>query len=146
MPDPNPKKRINDLELTVRTIEDLLPEMPTSGLQKWQGILRTTLAKVEKELTATKLHTCRLCFFEEWGYRDELPSFWYGKGDSVICFQHTYEEADKELKSMGEETDAFLPPDIAPTTVEGLKVHMEKNLPPPKTSVDQDLDELMAMI
>lgn len=141
-----PQKKINDLELTVRTIEEMLPDMPTSGLQKWQGILRTALTKVEKELTATTLHTCRLCFFQEYGYRDELPSGWFGKGDSHICFQHSFEEAAKELDAMGEETDAFLPPDVAPVTVEGLKVHMEKNLPPAKTEEEHTYDELMAML
>lgn len=141
-----PQKKINDLELTVRTIEEMLPDMPTSGLQKWQAIFSTALAKVNKELTATMLHTCRLCFFQEYGYRDELPSGWFGKGDSHVCFQHSFEDAARELKAMGEETDAFLPPDIAPVTVEGLKVHMEKNLPPAKTEEEHTYDELMAIL
>lgn len=141
-----PQKKINDLELTVRTIEEMLPDMPTSGLEKWYAIFRSALAKVEQEMKATMLHTCKLCFFQEYGYRDELPSGWFGKGDSHVCFQHSFEDAAKELKAMGEETDAFLPPDIPPVTVGGLKVHMEKNLPPPPSEVDKDLDELMAMI
>lgn len=141
-----PQKKINELELTVRTIEDMLPDMPTKQLQKWQGIFRTALLKTEKELTATCLHTCVLCFFEEWGYRDDLPVSWYKKGDAEICFQHSYDDAEKELKAMKRDTDAFFPPEVEQVTVEGLKVHMDKNLPPPKTEVDQDLDELMAMI
>jgi hypothetical protein len=145
MPEPNPKK-INELELTVRTIEDMLPDMPTKSLQKWKGILHTALLKVEKELTAVSLHTCALCFTQEWGYRDDLPTSWYQKGDSEICFQHEYNEAEKELKAMGNDTDAFFPPEIAPVSVESLRVHMEHNLAPPATEQEQTLDELMALI
>ena len=137
------QKKINDLELTVRTIEEMIPDMPTSGLQKWQAIFSTALTKVNKELTSTMLHTCRLCFFQEYGYRDELPSGWFGKGDSHICFQHEYEEAAKELKAMGEETDAFLPPDIPTPTVGSLKVQME-NLPPPKNETEMAYEDLLA--
>ena len=139
-----PQKRMHEFELTVRTIEDLLPDMPTSGLQKWKAIVHTLELKIDEELKNTKLHTSRLSFFQEWGYRDELPSFWYGKGDSVICFQHTYEEATKALNEMGEETDAFLPEEPQPVTVEGLKVHMEKNLPAPKSEQEQDYADLLA--
>lgn len=144
MPDPNPQKRINDLELTVRTIQEMLPELPTSQLQKWYSIGRTFLAHVEQEMKATHLHTCRICFFEEWGYRDELPSFWYKKGSAEICFKHEYKDAEKLLKDAGYEEDAFFPEEVQPVTVEGLKVHMEKNLPPPKDETEQDYDDLLA--
>lgn len=139
-----PQKKINELELTVRTIEEMLPDLPTSQLQKWQGIFRTALLKTEKELTATSLHTCVLCFTQEWGYRDDLPTSWYQKGDSEICFSHEYAEAEKELKAMGNDTDAFFPPESS-TTVEGLKVTMA-NMPPPPTETDQTLDELMDLL
>lgn len=138
-----PQKRINDLELTVRTIEDMLPEMPTKQLQKWQGIFRTALLKTERELTATSLHTCALCFSQEWGYRDDLPTSWFQKGDSEICFNHTYEDAEKQLKAMGNHDDAFFPPEHSPVTVESLKVQMEQ-LPPPKTEEEHTYEELMA--
>jgi len=138
-----PQKKINDLELTVRTIEDMLPDLPTKQIQKWHGIFQTALLKTEKELTATSLHTCALCFHQEWGYRDDLPISWYQKGDSEICFQHEYNEAEKELKAMGNTTDAFFPPEEEIVTVEGLKVAMD-NLPPPKTEADYTYDELLA--
>lgn len=138
-----PQRKINDLELTVRTIEDMLPDMPTSGLQKWQGIFHTALAKIEKELTATMLHTCQICFFQEYGYRDELPSSWYKKGDAHICFQHEYAESEKLLKDAGFEVDAFFPPEIPAPTLGSLKVAMD-NLPPPKDETDQTYDDLLA--
>ena len=141
-----PQKKINDLELTVRTIEEMLPDLPTKQLQKWQGIFKTALLKTEKELTAVSLHTCALCFFEEWGYRDDLPVSWYKKGDAEICFSHSYEDAEKELKAQKRDTDAFFPPEQAAVTVEGLKVHMDKNLPPPATEAEQTLEELMDLI
>ena len=138
-----PQKKINELEITVRTIEEMLPDLPTKQLQKWYAIFHTALAKIEKEKKATSLHTCALCFHQEWGYRDDLPVSWYKKGDAEICFQHEYADAEKELKAMGKSTDAFFPPEDAPVTVEGLKVVME-HLPPPKTEVDQTYDELLA--
>jgi hypothetical protein len=142
--DPIKKQRkINDLELAVRTIDDMLPEMSTPALQKWQGILRTALLRVEKELTATSLHTCVLCFCQEWGYRDDIPASWYKKGNAEICFNHEYAEAEKELKAMKRDTDAFFPPEIPAPTVEGLKVMMN-NLPPAKTETDHTYEELLA--
>lgn len=147
MTDPIEKQRkINDLELTVRTIQEMLPELPTSQLQKWYGIGRTFLAHVEQEMKAVSLHTCALCFFEEWGYRDDLPVSWYKKGDAEICFSHSYEDAEKELKAQKRDTDAFFPPEQGAITPEGLKVHMEKNLPPPATEAEQTLEELMDLI
>lgn len=139
-----PEKRMHEFVLTVRTIEDLLPLMPTSGLQDWKGVLTSVLLKIDKELTNTCLHTCKVCFFQEWGYRDELPSFWYKKGSAEICFKHEYKDAEKLLKDAGYEEDAFFPEEIQPVTVEGLKVHMEKNLPPPKSETEQTYDDLLA--
>ena len=136
---------MTDLELTVRTIEEMLPDMPTAGLQKWKGILQSALIKIDKELTATCLHTCRICFHEEWGYRDELPSMWYKKGDAEICFQHEYDKAEQLLKDAGYEVDAFFPPEIPPVTVEGLKVVMD-HLPPPKTEEEDTLEELLDLL
>lgn len=138
-------RKMNDLELTVRTIEEMIPEMPTKSLQKWQGILRTALLKVERELTASFEHTCKICFFQEWGYRDELPSFWYKKGDAEICFKHEYNESEKLLKDAGYEVDAFFPPEIPTVTVDNLKVTME-HMPPPPTEAEQTLEELMDLI
>ncbi len=80
--------QINDLELAVRTIESILPDMPTKGLQKWSGILYTALVKIEAELNSTKMHTCGVCGAEEYGYRTELPIVWREKGDLVICWNH----------------------------------------------------------
>lgn len=90
---------MNDLELAVRTIENLLPDMPTKGLQKWKGILTTALVKIEAELCAVAEHTCSVCFFKEFGYRDELPIGWREKGDIKICFSHENEEVAKTLKA-----------------------------------------------
>lgn len=147
MTDPVQKQRkINDLELTVRTIQEMLPELSTTQLQKWYSIGRTFLAHVEQEMKATTLHVCRICFFEEWGYRDDLPVSWYKKGEAEICFQHEYDQAEKLLKEAGYEVDAFFPPEQARITPEGLKVHMEKNLPPEKTEEEQTLDELMDLV
>lgn len=142
MPD---KKKINDLELTVRTIEEIIPDMPTSNLQKWRSIFHTALLKIDKELTSSCLHTCRICFREEWGYRDELPSMWYKKGNAEICFDHEYEKAEQLLKDAGYTEDAEEPVEIQPVTVEGLKVVME-HLPPPPSEQEQTLEELMELI
>lgn len=135
---------MTDLELAVRAIDDMLPEMPTPALQKWQAILKTALIKVEKELTNSCLHTCRICFLEEWGYRDELPSSWYKKGDAEICFQHEYNQAEKLLKDAGYEVDAFFPPEIPPVTVGGLKVAMDHL--PEKKPEDETFKELMDLL
>lgn len=136
---------MTDLELTVRTIEDMLPDLPTAGLEKWQGILRTALLKVEKELTASCLHVCKICFLEEWGYRNELPSHWYKKGNAEICFKHEYAESEKLLKDAGYKDDAFFPPEIPEITKGALGVTMN-NLPPPPTEADQTLKELMDLL
>lgn len=139
------RTQINDLELAVRTIDNMLPDMPTKSLQKWQGILRTALIKIEKELTNTYEHTCKICFFQEYGYRDELPSFWYKKGEAEICFNHEYKDAERLLKEAGYEVDAFFPEEEQPVTLEGLKLTMDR-LPPAKTEKDHTLDELMDLI
>jgi len=89
---------LNDLELAVRTIEDILPEMPTAGLQKWKGILTTALVKIEAELCAVAEHTCSVCLFKEFGYRDEMPIAWREKGDIKICFNHEDAEVAATLK------------------------------------------------
>lgn len=113
---------MNDLELAVRTIEDMLPQMPTKGLQKWRGILETALAKVETELNATALHVCGVCLLEEFGYRTELPTGWREHGDLIICFHH--EDAD-----------------VAALLEEALEAD---RVDPVDT--EQTLDELMALI
>lgn len=136
---------MTELELAVRAIDDMVTDLPTSQLQKWQGILRTALLKVEEELTATHLHTCVICFFKEWGYRDELPSAWYKKGDAEICFQHEYDQAERLLKEAGYEVDAFFPPEVTAPSVGSLKVTME-NMPPPPDESEKTLDELMDLI
>ena len=140
------QRKINDLELTVRTIQEMLPDLPTSQLHKWYAIGRTFLAHIEEEMKATQLHTCRICFFEEWGYRDELPVSWYKKGNAEICFQHEYADSERLLKDAGYEDDAFFPPEIPQASVGGLKTHMEKNLPPPKTEEENTLEELMDLL
>lgn len=140
----NPNK-VNELELTVRSIEDMLPDLSTERLEKWYAIFHTALAKVKKEMEATCLNTCQICFFQEYGYRNEIPSLWYQKGSAIICFQHEYADAERLLKEAGRETDAFLPPDIATPSVESLKVRMD-NLPPPPPEEDKTLEELMALI
>ena len=137
---------MTDLELTVRTIEELLPDMQTKQLQKWKGILQTALIKIDKELTSVQLHTCRICFLEEWGYRDDLPVSWYKKGEAEICFSHDYELAETLLRDAGYVEDADEPPEDAPNGVENLKTHMEKNLPPPATETEQTLEELMDLL
>lgn len=136
---------MTDLELTVRTIEEMLPDMPTAGLQKWRGILHTALLKVDRELTATCLHTCVICFHEEWGYRDDLPVSWYKKGNAEICFQHEYDKAEELLRGAGWTDDAEEPVEIEPVGVENLKVAMD-HLPPPPTDQEQTLEELMDLL
>lgn len=89
---------MNDLELAVRTIESILPDMPTKGLQKWKGILTTALVKIEAELEAVAEHTCGVCLFKEFGYRTELPVSWRERGDLVICFNHEDNEIADLLK------------------------------------------------
>lgn len=89
---------MSDLELAVRTIENIIPDMPTKGLQKWKGILETALVKIESELCAVAEHTCSVCLFSEFGYRDEMPVAWREKGDIKICFNHEDAEVAAELK------------------------------------------------
>lgn len=89
---------MNDLELAVRTIEDIIPEMPTKGLQKWKGILTTALIKIEAELEAVAEHTCTVCLFKEFGYRTELPIGWRERGDLTICFKHEDNEIAEQLQ------------------------------------------------
>jgi len=136
---------MTDLELTVRTIEEMLPDMPTAGLQKWKGILQSALIKIDKELTAVCLHTCVICFHEEWGYRDDLPVSWYKKGNAEICFQHEYDKAEELLRGAGWTDDAEEPVEIEPVGVENLKVAMD-HLPPPPTDQEQTLEELMDLL
>lgn len=140
-----PEKRMNELELTLRTIDDLLPELPTSALKKWKAIIYTLEAKIDEELKNTCLHQCRICFFSEYGYRDELPSFWYKKGDAEICFQHEYKDAEKLLKDAGYETDAFFPPEVENPSIDALKVTMD-NLPEKPSEQEETLEELMSLL
>lgn len=141
-----PEKRMHEFELTVRTIEDLLPDMPTKNLRKWKSIIHTIDLKIDEELKSTTLHQCNICFFQEWGYRDELPSFWYKKGNAIVCFQHEYDQAERLLKEAGYEDDADGQLDIPNPSADNLMVHMEKNLPPPKNEQEQTLDELMDLL
>lgn len=138
-------RKINDLELTLRTIQEMLPELSTAQLHKWYAIGHTFVAHVEQEMKATHLHTCKICFIQEWGYRDELPSAWYQKGSAEICFQHEYNESEQLLKDAGFEDDAFFPPEIPSPSLGALKVAMA-NLPPPPSEVEKTVDELMALL
>jgi hypothetical protein len=113
---------MTDLELAVRTIENILPDMPTKGLQKWKGILETALVKIEAELCAVAEHTCSVCFFKEFGYRDELPIAWREKGDIKICFNHE----DAQVADM-------------------LKKGIEAEAPEP-VNTEETIDELMALL
>ena len=89
---------MTELELAVRTIENILPEMPTKGIQKWKGILETALVKIDAELEAVAEHTCGVCAAKEFGYRTELPAGWRERGDLIICFQHEDSEIAKVLE------------------------------------------------
>lgn len=113
---------MTDLELAVRTIEDLLPDMPTKNLQKWKGILTTALIKIEQELEAVSEHVCSVCLFKEYGYRMELPIAWREKGDVKICFKHE----DAEVAEM-------------------LKKGLEAEAPEP-INQEETIDELMALL
>lgn len=114
---------MSDLELAVRTIEELLPDMPTKAIQKWLGILNTAAVKCEQELASTMMHRCGVCGSEEYGYRTEMPVGWREKGDLVICFNHEDDEVAKLLKEA-----------IATDTEES------------ETNAEETLDELMALI
>lgn len=113
---------MSDLELAVRTIENILPDMPTKGLQKWKGILTTALVKIEAELGAVAEHTCGVCLFKEFGYRTDLPVGWREKGDLTICFNHE----DNEVADL-------------------LQKALDADKPEP-VDTEKTLDELMALI
>lgn len=113
---------MNDLELAVRTIENIIPDMPTKGLQKWKGILTTALVKIEAELETVAEHTCGVCLFKEFGYRMELPIGWREKGDLTICFNHE----DNEVADL-------------------LKKALDADKPEP-VDTEKTLDELMSLI
>lgn len=89
---------MNDLELAVRTIENILSDIPTKGLEKWKGILETTLLKIDTELSAVAEHVCSVCMSKEFGYRKELPVGWRSRGDIIICFQHEDDEIANVLQ------------------------------------------------
>ena len=101
---------------TVRAIEDHLALLPSSVLERWKGIFVTAAHKVDAELNSTMMHRCDICGDEEYGYRTELPALWYIKGELTICHKH---ESDEVL---AEETSE------------------------PETTVEQTLDELLAMV
>lgn len=113
---------MSDLELAVKTIEDILPEMPTKGIQKWKGILITALAKIEDELNSQKEHVCGVCLYKEFGYRTELPVGWREKGDLTICWHHEDNEVAKLLQKA-----------------------IDDDKPEP-VNAEETLEELMAMI
>lgn len=114
--------QINDLELAVRTIENLLPDLPNKSLEKWKGIFTTALIKIEDEMNSTKMHTCGVCGFEEYGYRTDLPIAWREKGDLTICFNHE----DNEVAEL-------------------LQKAVDADTPEP-VDTDKTLDELMSML
>lgn len=87
-----------ELELAIRTIEDMLPAMPTKNLLKWKGIFASALVKVDAELQAVQEHTCTVCLFKEFGFRTELPVGWREHGDLVVCFNHEDEQIAKALQ------------------------------------------------
>lgn len=113
---------MNDLELAVRTIENLLPDLPNKSLQKWHGILTTALVKIETEMNSTKMHACGVCGFEEYGYRAEVPVGWRERGDLTICFNHE----DNEVAEL-------------------LQKAVDADTPEP-VNTEETLEELMAMI
>lgn len=112
---------MTDLELAVRTIENILPDMPTEGLRKWKGILETALTKIDAELCAVAEHTCSVCFSKEFGYRDELPVGWRERGDLVICFQHEDKEVADVVKA-ALEADVQEPVDTGQTLEELMAI------------------------
>lgn len=113
---------MNDLELAVRTVEDILPDMPTKGLYKWKGILESAIAKIDRELDSAQMHACGVCGFEEYGHRTELPVGWRERGDLVLCFKHE----DKEIAEI-------------------LEKAIEADKPEPVDTEDT-LEELMAQL
>lgn len=114
---------MTDLELAVRTIENILPDMPTKQLQKWKGIFTTALIKLEDELNSTLMHTCGVCGEEEYGYRTDLPTGWREAGDLMICFNHEDNEVAAQLAEA-----------------------LEKDKEEVAQTAEESLDELMAMI
>jgi hypothetical protein len=137
--------KAKEFELVVKNVEDLLPKMSTPALQRWKAMMYTVMAKIDRELTTTHLHTCDICFNQEYGYRNELPSCWYSKGDALICYKHEYEEASNLLKKLGMEVDAFFPPEIPVLSVETLELQMS-SLPPEPSKVDAAFDNLIAVL
>lgn len=99
---------MTELELAVRTIEDIIPDMPTKGLEKWKGILTTALVKIEAELEAVAEHVCGVCLYKEFGYRKELPVGWRERGDLTICWDHKDSEVGDMLQK-GLEAEAPAP-------------------------------------
>lgn len=114
---------MHDFELAVRTVEEILPQMPTKGLHKWKAILTTALLKIDAELEATNEHICDVCLFKEFGYRTELPMNWRERGDLVICFNHEDEEIADELQK----------------SLDADKEHQDE-------TAEQSLEELMALV
>jgi hypothetical protein len=112
---------VTDLELAVRTIENILPDMPTKAIQKWLGILNTAAVKCEQELASTMMHRCGVCGTEEYGYRTEMPVGWREKGDLVICFNHEDNEI-AELLAKAVEADKPEPVDTEQTLEELLAI------------------------
>jgi len=113
---------MTDLELAVRTIENILPDMPTKAIQKWLAILNTAAVKCEAELNSTKMHRCGVCGFEEYGYRTELPIAWREHGDLTICWNHEDAEVAEEMQKA-----------------------MDADKPDP-VDTEETLDELLALI
>jgi len=89
---------MTDPELTVRTIETMLPQISTAQLHKWKAIFTTAVLKIDRELESLHIHTCTICFLQEYGWRNELPVSWFQKGDAEICFQHDYNAVDALLE------------------------------------------------
>lgn len=112
---------MNNLELAVRAIEDILPEMPTKGIMKWKAILYTAIAKIEDEMNRQQEHICGVCLFKEFGFRDQLPVAWREHGDLIVCFHHEDEEiADQLAKAL--EADKPEPVDTERTLEELMAI------------------------
>lgn len=94
--------KMTDIELAIRTVEEVIPHMSTEDLQKWQGILNTAVVKIEKELVAVCQHTCEICFAQEYGYRNELPIAWHSTAGIKSCFKHEYDEVKKIAEELEE--------------------------------------------
>lgn len=83
---------MNDLDVIVRNLEHIMPEMSNDQLHRCKSLFTTGLAKVDNELQSTSLHTCHLCFFQEYGYREELPIAWQEYMGVEACFSHEYDD------------------------------------------------------